>query len=315
MRVVPLLIAVVFASATFAGCVDDSVKGAGDDLAIRPDDVRLSATTGALRGAVSTDLFEPMAGALIVLVETGQETVVAKNGEYVMNDVPPAAYVVQAMHDGYVTGERRVTIAAGQIAEANFMLPPAASADPYVETTERAGMINSGSAITFEVPTMGCVYQPTPVYPVQSCNKQRSAGSPGQVQPFDVTDDVKSVLVELVWSPAGPLGEHLFMDLFCPATPRDDRGNPTTLDHVCYFPSEQTKSPIIHRVDEAHWMENEYEQLGEWIARVYPNHGTLGTYGAAGIDAGAAYQQAFTVFVSVYHRAPAPDGATGIPDQ
>lgn len=313
-----LLVLVCILAASLAGCFggNDAVSTDDDGLQDQAEEVTVTATTGSIRGTVASELFEPLGGAQVGLVEAARETLVARNGEFVFNDVAPGRYTVNTAKDGYLSANRAVDVVAGEVAEVSFQLVLLASEDPYVEEREHVAIINMGGAWEADVPVVGCqtvnagLSQVT--YNPDSCG-QVSAGARTQPE-MDVTDDVKTILVEMIWRPAGPLGEYLKMDLVCPLVPRGLLGQVADLDHVCYFPTTSRESPIIHRIDEPHWAENDYNHTGTWVARVFPSYGTLGTYELTGVDVGVTYEQSFAVLISIFHREGAPEGYSAIAD-
>lgn len=305
-----------------SGCLggDDDVAGKDDDIAAEADEVVVTATTGSIKGTVGSDLFEPLGGATVAIVETGDQTTVAKNGEFVLNDIEPGRFTLIASALGYEQAKRAVDVTAGEVSEVRVQLVRLASDDPYVELIDHSGIISYGAAWTAELPVIGCLFVDSPSVPgapdynPDACGQLSSAPA-GSTQPeFAVTDDVKTILVEMVWHPAGPLGEFLKIDLVCPLVPRGFLGQVSDEEHICYFPTTSRDSPIIHRIDEAHWVDNDYNATGTWVARVFPSYGTLGTYELAGIDLGVTYQQEFTVYITVFHKEPAPEGYSSIPD-
>ncbi len=186
--------------------------------------------------------------------------------------------------------------------------------DPYVVSQDFRGYISMAAAWQAEGP-LGCVIIPTPaLLDVKNCGGIRFGGENGEIA-INVTQDVKTILVEMVWDPAGPLGAYLQLDLMCPEVPRGNGGAVLDTEHACYFDTPGSESPLIHRVDEQHWLDNGYNHTGNWAARVFATFGMLGTYELTGVDAGVAYEQTFKIYTSVFHKEAAPDGYTGIPDQ
>ena len=315
-----LPVVLLFVVSALAGCLggDDDVESSEPQIAEKADEVVTTSTTGSIKGTVASDLFEALGGATVAVVETGDETTVAKNGEFVFNDLEPGRFTLIASALGYGQGTRAVDVKAGEVSAVAFQLLPLPSDDPYIEQRDHAGIISYGAAWTAELPVIGCLFlEPNDGvvnYNPDACGQLSSAPA-GATQPeFAVTEDVKTILIEMVWDPAGPLGEFLKMDLVCPLVPRGFLGQVSDEEHVCYFPTTSRDSPIVHRIDESHWIENDYNYTGTWVARVFPTYGTLGTYDLVGVDVGVTYQQQFTVYISIFHKEPAPEGYTAIPD-
>lgn len=305
----------MFLSAGFAGCIGGDDAPESVDEADVPAVAVVTATTGSIKGTVASDLFEPLVGAQVGIVELAMETRVNKGGEFVFNELDPGRYTVIVNAIGYLSAQRSADVVAGEIASPQFLLTPMASQDPWVETQgPYVGKITYAYSYQLEGP-VGCTVIETPARTIKNCSGSRSAASTNGEVAINVTEDAKTILAEMAWKPAGPLGEYLAMDLLCKDVERDSSsGAVIGIDHPCYFKQENTRSPISHRVDEEHWLEHDYAYAGDWAARVFSTYGMLGTYDSTKIDAGVAYEQAFTLYVTVFHKEPAPEGFSGIPD-
>ncbi len=315
LRVLDPRLAVGFVLVTLlAGCVgdDDAQPDAGPAVAHTPDQVAVTATTGSIQGSVSSDLFEPLPGARVTIIETGLETTVARNGFFTINEVDPGTYQLLASIDGYADETRSVTVAAGQVSDVAFQLVPLAVDRSWSELIEQSGMIIDGFRYQVEVGGE-CQYVdqlPDPPGDLSSCGGVTSSVL-SDVHPM-VGEDVATMLIEVIWEPAGPLGEFLFLDYFCPDV--DSGAGVAESAHPCYEKAPGQESPLIIRLDQETWDLTRGNWTGEWTGRVYPGYGMLGTYGTTGLDAGVTYQQEFTFYQSFFHGAPAPEGYTALPD-
>ncbi len=318
MRPLVAILALLVTSLAFAGCITDEADpkpGGPDALPEEADEVETSGTTGSLTGTVSSDLFEPLGGATVSLVESGLETKVSRSGDYTLNGVGPGTYTVFFAAVGYGSMSRTAEIAAGEVTELNVQLKPLPSDEPWVDYREYVGKVAWAVSWQVEPPGVGCVIIDLPaLIDPKTCSGVRGGGSVNGEVPINVSEDAKTVFSEMVWDPAGPLGEDLHLDLLCPDVPRGSGGAVLDTEHPCYFDTPSTQSPIVHRVDEAHWLEHGYNHTGDWATRVFGTYGLLGTHGTTGVDAGAAYEQSFVLYTSVFHKAPAPEDYTGIPD-
>lgn len=306
-----ILLTGLFLTTIFAGCIggDDTVDSEEDDIQERPDEIKVSETTGSIKGTVASDLFEALGGAQVLLTEIEVQTTVARNGEFVMNDLEPGTYTLVASALGYEQALRSVRVVAGEITEVSIVMVPAESDDPYAVAFEEVGTVTIAAAWQAEIPGVGC----TNVDVVKNCGGIRLGTNSEHTVPSG--PDVKTIMAEMVWDPAGPLGETLSLDVMCDDVPRNSQtGAVLEIDHPCFFETTSQTSPIIHRIDEEHWIEHGYNYTAPWTTRIFGTHGALGTYDATGIDIGAAYEQKFTVYYTVFHKEPAPEGFSGIPD-
>lgn len=320
MKSLPILLTILALSASvFAGCIGgDDVAPEEDTVPDRAEEATVTATTGSVRGTVSTDLFEPLGGAQVAIIETAQETKVAKGGDFTFNDVEPGFYTLFVVALGYESATRGIDVKAGEITQITLQLTPLVADDPWIDFRDYVGLVTYAVAWQAELPTIGCYIGPEPPAGItpKSCGGLRGGGSVNGEVHLNVTDDVKTVMVEMIWDPAGPLGEYLSLDFMCPLVPRaSDGGSVLDTDHVCFFDTPGTKSPLVHRVDESHWIENDYNFTGDWAARVFATYGMAGTHALTGVDVGVAYEQTFKLFTSVFHKERAGEAYTGIPDQ
>lgn len=303
-----------------AGCLSgDEVEPQEqeDETPETAGEAEFSEETGALKGAVSSDLFEPLQNARIEILDmdrdpTEYQTATAADGEFVINHMEPGQYIVFVTRVGYEASQRTAQINAGALTEIRVQLEPLPDGGPYAEEWEDVGIITFSIAWWAEPTVVGCVVIPGTTGIAKSCGNFRY-GADGNIN-FEVDEEVETILLEMVWTPAGPLGESLRLELICPEVPRGSFGAVEEPEHDCYWDSPSHSSPIIHRVDRDHWEEHGYNQTGGWQGRIFAAYGTLGTYGLTGVDAGIAYEQSFTVHSTLFYGEPAPEGYSRIPD-
>lgn len=97
-------------------------------LGASPDPLAAQAT-GTIRGRVTeTGANRAVSGAQVFVPNTAIRTVTAASGEYTLNNVPAGAQRVRASMIGFGTSEQAVQVSAGEVAQANFTLSPAAVA-------------------------------------------------------------------------------------------------------------------------------------------------------------------------------------------
>lgn len=330
-------------TALLAGCLsgdDDPETGDDGDSGTGPAEV--TEDTGAISGAVSSDLFEPLSGARAELLTMSREATehtatTDSDGEFTISHVEPGEYILFVTRVNYEANQRGVTVTAGEIANVQFQLVPLPEAGPYADEHDRAGHVTWAVAWQAEPPGVGCVTVEDPTGAAidpKSCGGLRggggeagetrvgseclpegwpSSGSGSNDCLETEMEDLKTIIVEMAWTPAGPLGEHFLLDLMCSDMPRGTNGAILDLEHVCYQEARGA-SPLILRFDEEHWLEHGYNYTGAWAARVFATHGLLGTHGLTGVDIGLAYEQSFEIYWTVFHGEPAPEGFSRLPD-
>lgn len=312
---VPLTI-LALVSLAFAGCVDEPTPQAEAGVTSVDEGDTDCTDCGSVRGLISSDLFEPIQGATITLVlPSGPRDVKSDSeGAFSFENVPAGRHDVFAFAGGYFDGRLAAVVEPNTVTELRFTLNPLPSDEPYVEYNETSGKITWAAAWQAEVPTQGCVVVPLGLWTVKNCGGLRDGRAVNGEIAINVTEDVETILIELVWQPAGELGKYLSLDAMCPEVPRGGSGAVLDTEHACYYQSEEPKSPIVLRIDADEWRDGQYNHTGFWAARVFSTYGMLGTHGATGIDVGAAYEQKFTIYTALYHKEPAPDGARAAPD-
>jgi iron complex outermembrane receptor protein/hemoglobin/transferrin/lactoferrin receptor protein len=90
---------------------------------------------GALRGRVVSEANEPLAGANVLILDTGRGAGTDGEGRFVISGLPPGDYVVEARYVGYGRESKPVVIRAGETAEVELILHrEAIETEPVVVT-------------------------------------------------------------------------------------------------------------------------------------------------------------------------------------
>lgn len=339
-RIISFALGLSLISMLLAGCLagdDPAQQDAGGD-----DDSSAQVTedAGAVQGAVSSDVFEPLADARVELLTMAREatefsSTTGADGEFSISRVEPGEYIVFVTRVGYEANQRGVEVVAGEVTEVRVQLELLPETGPYAEEFDRVGFVTWAAAWQAEPPGVGCITieSPVGVLDPKSCGGVRGGGGDagetrvgpsqsvegwtniGASDDFRETDldDLKTIMVEMRWNPAGPLGEHFLLDMMCSDMPRGSGGAILDLEHDCYQEARGA-SPLQIRFDEEHWLEHDYNYTGTWAARVFATYGMLGTHGLTGVDVGAAYEQSFEKYWTIFHGEPAPEGFSRLPD-
>ncbi len=318
-----------------AGCFapDEGPEQAGDEESDGAQGDR-----GVIAGTVSSDLFEPLPGARLETLTLEREptdhaTDVDEDGTFRIEGIEPGDYILFVTAIGYRSAQQHVSVAAGEKTEIRFVLEVLPSDEPWVQEIDVTGFVNWAAAWQVEVPTQGCVIAPGTSGLGKTCGGLRGGGSEsgetrfGPQQAVDGWQDiggeedfhevdlehVETIIVELEWEPAGSLGRGFLLDLMCTDVPRGSGGAVEDTEHDCYF-DVNGESPLYIRADRNHSRELDYNWTGTWAVRVFASYGTLGTHDLTGIDAGLVYQQDFDKYITIFHREPAPEDFSRLPD-
>jgi len=81
-----------------------------------------AASSGTIRGKVTTAAGDPIPNAQVVLVGTNWGAAANEAGEYVINNIPPGTYTLQAQVIGYKHDRVTVNVTANDVVEQNFSL-------------------------------------------------------------------------------------------------------------------------------------------------------------------------------------------------
>ncbi len=113
---VPLL----FSASYYSDRIVNATVTAGCETRL---DVKLSPSTGTLRGTVQDEYGSPLEGALVGLGGGTRTTTTAADGGYLFEHVTPGGWTVSASATGYVTQSYAVSVNAGYTTVRNFALP------------------------------------------------------------------------------------------------------------------------------------------------------------------------------------------------
>lgn len=165
-----------------------------------------------------------------------------------------------------------------------FMVPNAASAEePYHEVHEVRGVMSGTHGYAEPLPD-GC---------------SATCGTDSTVWVWEIPETAETVILELTYERKLPT--YTFrMDWICP----DGKGD-------CIYWTAGTDVLRI-RVDRADVEAEGQNFTGGWAFDVRIWDG-LGTQEENGVGAGVALDEAFDLYVSVFHHAPAPDDHTALP--
>ncbi|KXA93730.1 hypothetical protein AKJ66_01270 [candidate division MSBL1 archaeon SCGC-AAA259E22] len=112
--------------------LDDDEQGAGlVDVAAA---VGVEVETGALEGTVTDISDNPIEGATVEIVDTGDTTETNESGEYSFEEVSTGEHDVTASKDGYYSKTKKVTIEEGVINQLDFSLEETEDAAPVIES-------------------------------------------------------------------------------------------------------------------------------------------------------------------------------------
>lgn len=192
----------------------------------------------------------------------------------------------------------------------SFAAWPAVVADdptPSMSLHTSDGYLTMSAMVEVAPEPFGCVSMDGVPF-ARTCNGVQTGSAVEFVVP--VAPGVESIVFELDWEATLPITSLLF-EAFCDDVPRGVGGSVLDREHPCFH--EVTGSgPLRVRVDAPGWSGGAYDPVGDWSTRVFGDAGSPGA-SETGIGIGAAWDQPYRVYVSVFYHAPAPDGYTAIP--
>lgn len=263
----PLLLTASLFVMFLAGCADDPAQTPIDEDDEKFDDLRVSDTTGAIRGIVVDAAIVPVAGADVQLVG-GDATETTEDGAFSFDDLEPGTYFVSVTKLGYKEAQQSIEVVAGDerppIAKIRLIASPEDL--PQAITQNWDGYLACGAGT-----------------PVGSVNPCADAGS-DNVHNFTVEGVPDYLQVEMVWRGTNVLGDTLNIGLLDPNGLLSD------------FAGADCASPCIFRVNKELLTANLGEDFQEYTVRVFPGSG------ADGMGASVVLEQGFSVYVTEFHR-------------
>lgn len=283
-----------------AGCIggEADVEADADD----GDGVRLSETTGSIKGQLVTKDLDVVEGAAVAALGADRKAVQTVHsdeaGHFVINDLGPGTYRVQIAATCCRAAVETVEVKANNEVEVNLQLDPLTAADlnePFMIEREWHGFIACG--VRAGVP--GTL---TPGAALCSIT-----GDPNDdfIRYFNMSEGVTSVIIGMDWQPVGGVsGQKLsltFEEGICEEVACTD---------AYYYARADGDPPFVIRVDmdditepEARWDNIDGEE--EFKFRVF-----------AGTDyANVVYQQPFSIYwYELYNDYDVPEDFNPLPD-
>ena len=266
MRIL-LLTATLFVT-FLAGCADDPAPTPLDDDEQKFDELRVSDSTGAIRGLVLDPAIVPIVGADVELVGTGQSAQSNEEGAFSFDDLEPGAYFVKVTKLGYKEAQQSIEVVAGDERPpiAKVRLLPAPETLPAAVTQNWDGYLACGFGT-----------------PAGSANPCADLGS-DNVHNFTVDSVPDYLQVEMVWKGTNVFGDTLNIGILDPNGLLSD------------FVGADCASPCTFRVDRETLVANLGEGFTEYTVRVFPGSGEDGS------GASVVIEQGFSVYVTEFHR-------------
>lgn len=152
------------------------------------------AKTGAIEGFVVDEALVPIAGAAVVLNETGANVTANKIGSFAFDHVQPGRYTVWAARDGYLPAAASADVRAGSVTNMQIQLPLDRNKSAYHEILPFTGYWACKFNIVIGAP--GCEAVGLDV-----------GGEEVTGFEFEVGDHWKNVVIELTWEETSAVGQ------------------------------------------------------------------------------------------------------------
>lgn len=272
---------VLLLAAALAGCFD----GEDPEPAANPSATTPVTKEPLLTGRVLTADYLPIPNATVRLQNPAQETTTGPDGAYAFHDVPPGERIVTAGASGYDHLSQRVVLSLGSTAELDFLLEASGADLAYNETIPWDGFVSCMAA-----------YGPNP----EDADHMDCGGwddTDDRARTFKIEPAARHVIVEMDWEETTHLSEHMMVLLSNPDTQ-------TPLGQGAGAAPVKIVIPVDATV-------RNFDAGGPLHVEVRPAPSLTGP--EAGIDGGAAIQQPFSVYVTVFYHQPAPAEFTATP--
>lgn len=263
-------------------------------------------TTVEIRGVVADATLKAIAGASVAHGETGKVARTDAQGAFAFSGLEPGTHTLSAEADGFHGAALRATLAAGDAWEPVFRLEPVIRPVPYDERFELAGFFECSA--TYLIVAGDCFAAADFVADALGLPRPGNATNEKFAFEIPVAPGWESIVVEERWDPgAGGLDPKL--SLLVERLEFDEEG------HGVSYAETGGESPLrldirrgeVHATAQS--QELRISDDGETIRVRSFVEGELHRPGGTGfLGVGAAFQQRFTIYVTVFYLAPAPDG-------
>lgn len=329
----------VLASTAFAGCIaeGEGAEPASTEATVNAGPASFDETTGAIEGTVTSEDLAPIAGAMVGILESEDQTTTDETGRFVFNKLAPGSYELAATAIGFSSQGKSVSVEVGIVTSVQFVLGAVASDAPFMQMDVRKATMQ---ALMWRA-TPQCIY--TDVDPlVKTCGGLRLDCNPGDAcevhynynNMFQNGSDWKTIVGEVEWQPqSGATGRGFLFDINAPNITRGTGGSINQADPKT-FNAMAGKSPIILRIDnpttleergipEEDWLPAD-DCAGEggdncdWFYRLFGAQcdasSVMGECGSAPVDYGLAIDNGVTIYMSFFFGEPAAGEYTALPD-
>lgn len=196
-------VALFIVAALLSGCAgkgadDGTVVKLGDGSTVElHEDPAPESGKGSISGVVVDDAIRPLAGVLVAV--SGKDAAVAtdETGLFVVADLEPGLYTLQANATGYLPIQTTAEVVAGDTAKVRIVLATDPTPQPVHVTLQFDGFIQAGNGLANQAWQL--FVNGTAGVPVDSCECQFY---------FSTESEASTFVIEVVWEPtvANPAG-------------------------------------------------------------------------------------------------------------
>lgn len=185
----------------FAGCSDPTRQPVADED-FSDLDVRVSASTGAIRGLVVDDRIVPVVGAAVALTNAERETTTDNQGRFVVNDLAPGTYFLRIRSNLHKEVQASAEVEAG-VADpplVRVQLERLFTQDPYSVIVAHDGFFEcSQDGASWYYSSSTCVAGV--LGPASSVEPLGSIGAQKREWHSDVPSGWQTMVFEMDWEP------------------------------------------------------------------------------------------------------------------
>lgn len=254
-----------------AGCASDEPAVSLETLSL-----------GIIAGTVTDAALTPLEGAVVRIDGANESATTDASGAFALR-VPPGEYLVLASYDAHRGGALRAAPGPGETARLAFTLAALPTERPEVVVAEQHGLISCGA-------TVGLADQETDAACGGSDPNQRTSLRFG----IDATHGLSGAVIEVAWEPSTEAAGRLRVLV------STGEGEAATL-----LAASEGDGHVLISLP-ARVLEGALAPGATLDIQVAPT-GSL-TDEEAGIDAGAAFQQPFAAYLSMFYHQAQPTG-------
>ncbi len=202
-RTVLSLVVLLLAAPLLAGCLGIGGDDGSTGEQVQKQRASVDENTGGIEGVVTDDAVQPVVGANVTLVDTGETVTSASDGSFAFSLVSPGTHTVSIEAPGFVTAKEEVTVSANQAATVDFILTRLVSEQAFTQQFEFNAFIECALGVGVN---LSAANQGTGGVTWAACSTINIEGNTTNdrfLQTIELEPPIESLVWEAAWDPSG----------------------------------------------------------------------------------------------------------------